>query len=754
MAKRKHIIFFHCLLTLKFRLPFFSFLLLPFTFELLPSFSSAQYSFSRWDSIAVKVSDTTLRNPWAGGLNFPQFSPVDLDGDGTDDLFVFDRTGNKTLTFINSGIPDSAAFVHRPQYQSLFPTMVGWALLADYNSDGKQDIFTANPKGGVTVYRNDFSIPEGLKFTLADSMLKAESGVTEFDVYVSPWDIPAISDIDNDGDLDILSFSVGGTFVAYYKNLSIENYGNPDSLVFKTEDNCWGKFMEASESCDITLGISCKKNFYLPEEDAKGGKHAGSALLALDLDGDGDKELLLGDLICSNIVQLTNGGDSNSANMIEINKQFPPGFPVKIAQFPAAFYLDVDNDDKKDLVAAPSAINISENFTGIWLYRNTGSDSIPQFEFKTKSFLQNEMIETGEGANAVFFDADADGLRDMIIGNYGYHKPGAVYISELSFYKNTGTKTAPSFELVTRNYAGIASLGFTGVHPCFGDIDGDGDADMLIGETNGELYLFSNTAGAGNPASFSLTSPGYKNIDVGLCSTPQMVDVNRDGKLDLLIGERNGNLNYYENTGTVYSAEFSLVTDSFGKINILEPQAVTGYSVPRLVEIDTIPQYSLLVGSESGKIYLYKNIDGNLEGAFSEADTMFPDIREGSRSSIDAADINNDNNPDLIIGNYRGGVAIYKNNALPREAKPPEDTFSLELFPNPSADYFYVNIPEIKSSAGIFLFNLLGESILHRQINAPGKYYISTVNYAAGIYYLILIVDEMTVFNEKIVFLK
>lgn len=753
MAKRKHTIFFHCLLTLKFKLPFFSFFLLPFTLELLPSFSSAQYSFSRWDSIAVKVSDTTLRNPWAGGLNFPQFSTIDLDGNGSDDLFVFDRTGNKILTFINLNIPDSAAFVHRPQYQELFPYMVGWTLLADYNYDGKQDIFTANPKGGVTVYRNDFSASTGLKFTLADSMLKAESGINKYEVYVSPWDIPAISDIDNDGDLDILSFSVGGTFVSYYKNTSIDSFGIPDSLVFTIDDGCWGKFMEASESCDITLGISCKKHFSLPEY-SKGGKHAGSTLLALDLDGDEDKELLLGDLICNNIVQLTNGGDIFSANMIGINKQFPPDFPVKIAQFPAAFFLDVDNDNKKDLIAAPCAINISENFTGIWFYKNTGSNSVPQFEFRTKSFLQNEMIETGEGANAAFFDADGDGLSDMIIGNYGYYKPGTTYVSELSFYKNTGTDTVPSFELVTRNYAGVAALGLTGVHPCFGDIDGDGDTDMLIGETNGELYLFSNSAAAGNPASFTLSSPGYKNIDVGLFSTPQLVDVDRDGRLDLLIGERNGNLNYYKNTGTVYNADYTLMTDSFGKINILEPQAITGYSVPRLVEIDSIPQYSLLVAGESGKIYLYKNIEGNLDGAFSEADTMFLNIREGSRSTIDAADINNDNNPDLVIGNYSGGVAIYKNNAPPKEPKQPEDTFSLKVFPNPSSGYFYVNIPEIKSSAEIFLFNLLGQSVLHRQINTAGKYYINTKNYAAGIYYFILIADEMTMFNEKVVFLK
>ena len=51
-------------------------------------------------------------------------------------------------------------------------------------------------------------------------------------------------DVDNDGDVDILTFSVLGTFIYYYKNHSMENHGVPDSLDYKLQDHCWGKFHE------------------------------------------------------------------------------------------------------------------------------------------------------------------------------------------------------------------------------------------------------------------------------------------------------------------------------------------------------------------------------------------------------------------------------------------------------------------------------------------------------------------------------
>ena len=52
---------------------------------------------------------------------------------------------------------------------------------------------------------------------------------------------------------------------------------------------------------------------------------------------------------------------------------------------------------------------------------------------------------------------------------------------------------------------------------------------------------------AGN---FTIAAPNYFNIDVGYFSQPQLIDVNRDGLLDIIIGEQDGSLNYCPNSGT------------------------------------------------------------------------------------------------------------------------------------------------------------------------------------------------------------
>lgn len=102
------------------------------SFLLLTLAGLAQPGFSRADSITVKEAGNYLEFPWAGGLNFCQFSSIDLNLDGIKDLFVFDRSGNRISTFINNGTPDSVDYTYAPQYRSAFPPrMEHWALLYD-----------------------------------------------------------------------------------------------------------------------------------------------------------------------------------------------------------------------------------------------------------------------------------------------------------------------------------------------------------------------------------------------------------------------------------------------------------------------------------------------------------------------------------------------------------------------------------------------------------------------------------------------
>lgn len=711
--------------------------------------AEAQLQFMRNDSIVVSAGSDTLDLAWAGGLNCPQFSSTDINNDGLMDIVAFERAYDGSLkVFVQQTENNVSPYDFQWHYHRSFPVLRNWMLMLDYNGDGHDDIFTSVP-AGMAVYRSNGPYQGGINFTLVSSLLQTWGLEGQSVLYVSPPDIPAIADIDLDGDLDILAFGILGKTVEYHKNLSVENYGNTEMLEFEVRNMCWGFFSESDITNSITLFDTCEFNVTDPE---KGSRHAGSTLLALDLNDDGVKDLLIGDIAYANLIQLTNGGTNSSSSMIDLDEAFPSyDVPVDMTLFPAAFYLDVNNDMLSDLVIAPNNPNTSINYGHIQYYINEGTEGAPFFVKQSSPFLVDEMIDLGEGSKPVFFDFNADGLMDIVAGNDGYYISENEYASSLLLMENTGSATRPAYSIIDSNYLQLASLNLLSIHPAFGDIDADGDDDMLIGDAEGKVHLLKNSSGPGQPADFNIEAFNYMNIDVGQHAAPQLLDINKDGLIDLLIGEKEGTLNYFENTGTAEEAFFTAypTNDYFGEIDTME-DCCTGFSVPCMVT-DSLGNAILYVSDEKGWIKQYNNIEENLEDGFNLVDSLYVN---GSKISMNMADINGDGDFEVVYGELGGGLGMLTKGA-PQGMDITESINILpevKVYPQPAESYCYIEGAIVKEMLKVRVFDLTGKNIDIQTIKvSEDKVGLSWSNQYSGIFVINITTNDQVITRKLLI---
>jgi hypothetical protein len=708
-------------------------------FLCLTQFASAQYFVRKTDVVVQKQDGTALAFPWTSGMNNPQFSTADFDQNGTLDLFIFDRGGDKPIVLLNGGTPNQVDYTHAAAYEKNLPAELhDWAMLLDANCDGVADLFSATANNGLQFYTGYYQNSQ-LKFTSSNTQLTFSSN--DSTIVVPVYDLPAIADINNDGDIDVLSFDDAGGYIQYYENQAIELGLSCGVQKFQRLSHCWGGFFEPGITNVLELDHCGGQQ--TPATDGR-TRHPGSALLATDLDNDGDKEIILGDISFKNLVMATNTGTTTFANMTAVDAEFPSyNQPVDTYIFPASYLVDINNDGLKDMLVSPSARVQSEHYRCVWLYQNIGTPTIPNYQYVSDTFLVSQTIDVNRSAKPVFVDENNDGLLDIVVGNYGYGvDDNNLFVSQLALYRNVGTTTQPAFRLISRNWGNVQSqfaLPRVAISPTFGDLDGDNDPDMLLGDADGYIHYFKNTPNADGSANMVLFQEQYAGIDVFQQTSPQLVDVDKDGLLDLLIGHHNGTLQYFRNNGTATVPNFQVTNNFFGKVDVRQLGSPTGHSTPQLA-LWNDNTFRLVVGSESGRIYMYTDIENNLalNSQFTPLSNDLSNLDVGAFAKPALADLNNDGAIDMVVGTYNGGLLYYQQSAIADALPNVPKSANIRIYPNPTNGQLTIELNNnFAPNTQVLIYDICGKLVLSETLSSAQNTHTLTLGHLpSGVYML------------------
>jgi hypothetical protein len=497
----------------------------------------------------------------------------------------------------------------------------------------------------------------------------------------------------------------------------MEKYGNNHALDFELTDREWGQFQECGchDFAFTSRGESCGNS------TGKRSMHiGGKSLLVIDMDGDGDKDLLEGHELCNELYFFQNAGTSGNARMTYWSEYFPDtvhraNFPV----FPAGYFDDFDHDGIKDLMVSPNDItNLFKNIDyrhSAWFYKNSGKDDLPVFHLATKSFLQENMIDVGENAVPALNDLDHDGDLDLLVAGNGFNSEGTFY-GYIRLYDNTGSATHPEFTLADEDYLGLSSLKLSNMFIAFADFNSDGAPDLFLSGadpsgTSVVSRILYNQAVKGGISRYDLNDSELIDLPIFANDAPCFTDVDGDGLVDMLLGKNTGRLDYYRNMGEDSAPLFILKQTEY--LGIIDSYVEFRRNlVPFSCDLDLDGKPDLLTSDYLGDVFVYWDYRTNPRKSkilyFNSLLGIDQEYKMGYHTWITSGMLYKGKFPVAIFGNNQGGLYLFRQE-LPGISDE-DDRLGIKVFPNPLNNEPVINIRSNQNGRAM-IFSSLGQPV-------------------------------------------
>lgn len=353
---------------------------------------------------------------------------------------------------------------------------------------------------------------------------------------------------------------------------------------------------------------------------------------------------------------------------------------VDIGQMSAPFMFDLDEDGKKDLL-------IGDDPGNVWFFKNIGSDDMPSFNYGFRMNVGSQavtgtatnFIDVGQFAMPQVADWNGDGTKDLIIGN----GEGNVFLFKGVVTSGTNTQgliplignRILTFEPGQKIKVGNLDIDVgQRAAPLVMDWNKDGGLDLLVGVECGSIHVFLNDYPYQPPQfSFSSKVQGPPSpLQIGVYSTPAIIDFNNDHRKDLLVGDENGFVTLFLNSGTdkepIFTGGYELKVygTSAEKGTFTENMDVGGLARPFPIDWNNDGKKDLIGGNNLGQVIYFKNIQSDnaplfATGIIIQAGSPTTNLDVGDNATPVVVDWNNDDKKDLVVGNKSGNVLLYLN---------------------------------------------------------------------------------------------
>jgi len=609
-------------------------------------------------------------NPlFIGGMSTTKPTLTDIDGDGDFDCFVGGVRHNKLSIFFfeNIGNPEEPSWhLVTETYNDIL--IENWEAninvsFTDIDGDGDMDMFLGGVlHTGIHYYRNTGNAQSASWELVTDQFQEIEIDISPQEGFNMDF-----ADMDNDGDDDLLISE--RYYMTYY-----ENTGTINEPVFN-------------------LGVQD----YLGDYNIKNP-------VFVDIDGDNDYDIIGG--TGYHIYHFENTGTAEVAYWEYVRNNYIDygGFPYRDI---TPDYSDIDQDGDYDMFVG--------FFLGeIFYYENTGSSTNSEWTLINDNVLT---IDLGFNSFASFCDIDGDELPEMFILGKMLDCPLEHNYSKIYSYKNINTLEEPVWEFQSDSSITLFYENDTPNVISFADIDSDGDYDVFVSFSNQTVIRFHENLGdMNNPM---IDPVGQEVIqfmsEYGFMFTHTLIDIDNDNDLDMFISAQNlyvrdrTDNRFYRNTGDQYIPSWE-----YEDISLIGRYEMGDFG---FMDEDNDGDLDLFIGvfeSPYGNISYYKNITSDDNLSFEFVTRNYNNIHIGDYLTLTFYDIDNDEDKDLLIGQFNGGLNLFINNGT--VTTDPVDimvnTYSLSNYPNPFNPITTISydIP-LESHTTITIYDLIGREV-------------------------------------------